>query len=220
MAGDPGSVISEAFERTVRSGPAAFDYALEPRNGGASKLLPAILKTLSKFSEADMRAASGTITATGVMEFEPPRYLMDFGHYAVIGREGREWKGRSGRDLASLRAAPQSHGQPTWLVALAGGVVEAIEQKRPTDDGAERCYDAIADLRRAGARSEMDLALPPRRTLDELARLDVRLCVDDNRLRRVTFTDSYVVVSVELTAFGVKPPSTWDRLPELRTPQP
>jgi hypothetical protein len=205
----------------MSSGPVAFRYTLEARTEGrASNLLPAILEALTKLAEADLPAVEGPMSATGLMEFTPLRFMMDFGHYAVIGRDGREWKGRSGRDTASLRGARQSHGQPTWLMALAGGIVEAAEQESTPADGAPlRCYAAIADLQRAAARSRVDLALPPRRTLADLSKLDLGICVDESHIRRVAFADGFVAVSVEITEFGASPPSAWDRLPDLETPR-
>jgi hypothetical protein len=213
----PCSLLGAAFERTVAASTVAFRYELQPQpDGRLPRVVPTILAALMKRSAADLPILEGGMAADGLMQFMPLRFMMDFGHYVVLGQGGREWKGQAGRRIESLTSRPQSHGQPTWLIALAGGLVEATEiESRDADGTWVRWFAAVSDLTRAANRIGEDLALPPRRTLADLERLDVRVGVNDQRIRQVTFADRFVALSIEITDFDASPPPTWDRLGDL-----
>lgn len=221
MTRDPRSELATAFDNTVESGPVRFEYNVEPSSEGrGAQYVPAVLGALTRVAKIELPTMDGSMAATGVMEFSPPRFMMDFGHYAVLGRDGTEWKGRAGRDVASLESTPLAHGHPIWLVALAGGVVDATEDEKGAEVGGVncRCYTAIVDLPRARHRIGADLVMPPGRTLDDFARVDASICVDDTYLRRVLFRSRFIALRLDLLEFHASPPSAWDRLPTFSTP--
>jgi hypothetical protein len=75
-----------------------------------------------------MRASGVSETAAEVVAcFERRRYRIDYGHYAEVGIEGRQWSGRSGRALSTLpprgvpASGPDLAPDVLWLLDVGRG---------------------------------------------------------------------------------------------------
>jgi hypothetical protein len=59
---------------------------------------------MSKVSTWMIKNAAKARSAEGVIDLQKRRYMIDFGAYAVLQTDGKEWGGRSGRSLSTLQA--------------------------------------------------------------------------------------------------------------------
>jgi hypothetical protein len=60
-------------------------------------------------------------SAEGVIDSRQRRFMVDYGHYARLYADGKEWRGRSGRRLSTL--PPDEHKPPGpcgWLTSSPG----------------------------------------------------------------------------------------------------
>ena len=161
----------------------------------------------------------------GVIDFGAQRCM--YGPYrvskqreeAVLVVKDKLWKGAPGARVERLSADAASTYQPLWLVDLVRGVTEVTSQARGVLDGDPcTCFDARADLIRAGEAAGYDLALPSGvGRLEDLKKVPVEVWVNDGgHIRRIRHTGpvpAKSTVTLDLSAFGVELPSDWSRLP-------
>ena len=212
----PADEITDAFEAARTAGRIAFRYGFRPLGPYPAALARGLLGAVARRLGVARPDLDESMTARGVMELDPPRFMMDFGHFAVLGSDGRQWSGRSGRPLASLPSRPASHLNPLWLVALAAGAGAVAETGDAEIEGARcRCLTATVDLDLARTRAAIDLATP-RATEPSLQRAE--FCIDvSGLLRRVRVGDGSTQSQVELTRYAIEdePPLDWGRLPSF-----
>jgi hypothetical protein len=139
--------------------------------------------------------------------------MIDFGAYAVLHADGRQWGGRSGRRLATLTAETPRGMVPLWLPDLLHGVRAATELGVETIRGAS-CRHFQADVdpsHAAGVLSKDDW------TTDSIER-PVDVWIDEAQVRRITAWAQGRVQTLEFWDFGLSVKELdWTRLPVFRT---
>jgi hypothetical protein len=113
-------------------------------------------------------------SAEGVIDLPRRRYMLDYGSYARLYADGKEWDGRSGRLLSTL--PPDGHELPTplWLLDILGGLTaathEGAEDVRGTECGR---FTATVDVSRASRVTPGGVAVPALRRFEDLLALPV-----------------------------------------------
>lgn len=135
--------------------------------------------------------------AEGVLDLAGGRYMLDYGSYACLYADGKEWGGRSGRPLATLSPG-EGPPSPLWLLDILSGVTTA------TDEGTEdvrgtpcRHIGATTDMSRASRATPGGLDVPARGRFEDLLALPVEVWVDDTHARRVRFSSEHRTETLE-----------------------
>jgi hypothetical protein len=179
-------------------------------------------KRLVKFAAPDLDFRRQT--SEGIIDIAGRRYMLDYGSYARLYADGKEWDGRSGRALATLPPDGSAFPTPLWLLDLLAGVVGASETGTEEVRGVTcRHLAATADLSRASQAVRGGIAAPGRRRFEELLALPVEIWIDDTQIRRIRFNSSEGVEqhtdTLELWDFGVPIDDLdWTRLPTFQSP--
>jgi hypothetical protein len=211
-AGEAAEVL-EALERTKEAGPASCEYEWQfsfpdPRRSRRGGLIGWLGRRLEERLNRPMRGS-------GVVDVGARSAAIDFGGFAVVIREGREWSGRSGRLLSSLPSKSMRMYQPLWLSDLVTGVTEAREVGVERVGGRDcRHFSAVADA--VVVATKTDFLLPSKRRLAALRAVPVDVWIDaDGLIRRLRYPDHPVMV-LDLQQHGVP---AWDSpsLPTFRS---
>ncbi|MEA2581937.1 MAG: hypothetical protein QOF33_22, partial [Thermomicrobiales bacterium] len=120
--------LAAASARIVVSRELTFEMPAMPqrRRGGLLRPLMRVGKAAGKrlwrraLRDFDFRRQEGE----GVIDLAQRRYMLDYGHYARLFADGREWDGRSGRLLSTLPPDTDALPTPLWLLDLLVGITE------------------------------------------------------------------------------------------------
>ena len=165
------------------------------------------------------------LSAEGIVEPTARRYMIDFGPYAELYKDGTRWSGLSGRPISTLDpTSPGLQIDLLWLREVLRGTTEA------TREGEERLHGtpcrrvaARADLARASALASRGLPVPSVKQFEELNALPVTVWIDGRHVRRVRFQegdDAWSTLTLDLLDFDVaRNDLDWDRLPTFRSPE-
>jgi hypothetical protein len=191
------------------------------RRGG---LLRPVVRVAKAAGKRLLKAVAGAIdlrhlSAGGVLDFAQRRYMVDYGSYARLYADGKEWDGRSGRRIVTLPPQEQELPTPLWLFDVLAGVTSA------TDEGTEdvrgtpcRHIAATTDMSRASRTNPGGVAVPTRRRFEDLLALPVEVWFDSTHVRRVRFVSENRTETLELWDFGVRLDDLdWTRLPSFRS---
>jgi hypothetical protein len=221
----------QARERTIVAGSARVLLSLEitwpsmPRRRRGGMLRPVIKggKTAGKrlwelaAGKFDFRRQE----AEGVVDFATRRYMLDYGSFARLYADGKEWSGRSGRALSTLPPDSDAVPTPLWLLDLLAGVTEADD--RGTEEVRGTLCSQIAtksDLSRASHATPGGVAVPEVGRFEDLLSLPAEVWLDDTHIRRVRFSGERRTDTVELWDFGASVDDLdWTRLPTFRSQQ-
>jgi hypothetical protein len=224
-------VIAEALQRTQDAASARIELLVDytwkmppmPRRRRGGLMAP-VTRGAKAAGKRLLKAATGKFdfrhqTAEGVLDLRGRRYMLDYGAYARLYMDRREWDGRSGRPLSTL--LPDEHELPTplWLLDILAGVTAA------TGDGAEdvrgtqcRRFTATVDVSRASRATPGGVAVPTLARFEDLLALPVEVVVDDRHVRQVRFRSEHQTETLELWDFGVSLDDLdWTRLPTFRS---
>lgn len=225
--------IGHAYERTRAAASARIELSTDHtwemppvpkrRRGGLMRPVTSAAKAAGKrlLRAAERRFDFRHQTAEGVIHLEERRYMLDYGSYARLYADGKEWHGRSGRRLSTLPPDEQGLPTPLWLLDILAGLAAA------TDEGAEavrgtpcRCFTATVDISRASKLTPGGVAVPVLGRFEDLLALPVEVCIDDEHVRRVRFRPEHRTETLELWDFGVPLDDLdWSRLPTFRSPR-
>lgn len=160
-------------------------------------------------------------TAEGVIDLLGRRYMLDYGSYARLYADGREWEGRSGRLLATLPPNAQELPSPLWLLDILADLTGATEEGTEDVRGTVcRRFRANVDLSRAAKVTPGGVAVWTVGRFDGMLTLPVELCLDDEHVRRVRVLPEHGTETLELWDFGVSLGGLdWSRLPTFRSPE-
>jgi len=158
------------------------------------------------------RALRNGIPGQGILDLPRRRYMLDFGSYAQLEKDGLAYSGLSG---SALREGRPDRGPftPLWMIDVLAGLVDATEVADPSP--AFRRIDAVVDLGRA-ADATPAFALPqvPARLDWRAFPVGVRLA--GSRIARVEHLGGVDHHALELFDYGVSLEGVdWSRLPDL-----
>jgi hypothetical protein len=227
--------LAEAYDHAVAAG--AWRVELRIDNHGSSDMPPSrrrggLLRPVGKAAAAVGRAAWARLKARlpldlrgeGVLDLAGRRWMVDYGSYAELDKDGRTWSGRSGRRISTLEPDPSSSASPLWLLDLLAGVTEVDDPEESGDPHGRRLV-AHADLREVARRLDIDPRIPGEWTLGEpptlssIGQLETEVWLDDEGLvRRVRFARRYRTLTLDLIGPAVADELDWTRLPTFRSP--
>lgn len=235
---DGVSEIRAAYDRTVAAGTARIEYATEmtwrmprlpePKQRGVVRqtmidLAKGAGKTVGKgaWRLATRKQDFRHQDAEGFIDCAGRRWLLDYGSYARLQVDDQEWRGRSGRPLATLPAEQPTTTSPLWLIDLIRGVDTADDQGPADVDGHRwRHFDVTADLSRAAATQRAAMPSPARDRYEQLLALPLQIWIGGGYLRRVRFSEDNSVLELTLSDFGAEIDDLdWSRLPTFRSPE-
>lgn len=224
--------LEDARAQTLASGSARIEFTTEhlgrlppmpPREhgairtavGGAAKVVGKRLWKLAS-RHLDWRHHQ----AEGVIDFTRRRYMIDYGSYAALYAQRREWSGRSGRRIDTLPDLACELPTPLWLIDVLAGVTHAddagIEEIR---GDACRRLAVTTDLSRASQLTNDGVGVPSTGRFDDLLALPLDVWIDDRHVRRVRFVSKDRAETAELWDNGASLDSVdWTRLPTFRSP--
>ncbi|MGH2860892.1 MAG: hypothetical protein ACRDLT_05200 [Solirubrobacteraceae bacterium] len=154
------------------------------------------------------------LDAEGVIDFTQRRYMIDFGGYAVLHADGRQWGGASRRRLATLPTEKHKSPVPLWLTDLLDGVRAATEVGIEPVRGTS-CRHFQADVDPAHASSVLSGDWPT-----DFGARPVDVWIDDAHVRRIRARVQARAQTLELWDFGLSVDELdWTRLPSFR-PEP
>jgi hypothetical protein len=228
-------VIADARERTLAAVSARIELFIDHtwesppvprrprrRRGGLMRPVRAVAKMAGKRL---LKAVIGDFdfhhqNAEGVLDLDRRRYMLDYGSYARLYADGKEWDGRSGRRLVTLTTDVDVVPTPLWLLDVLAGVTAA------TDEGTEdvrgtpcRRLTATIDVS-ASKLTPGGVAVPTLARFEDLLALPVEVWADDRHVRRVRFRPEHRTETLELWHFGVPLDDLeWTCLPTFRSPE-
>ncbi len=226
-------LIAEAQERTRAATSARIELSTDhtwemppmPRRKRARMMQP-VTSAAKAAGKRLLKAATRNFdfrhqTAEGIIDLQSRRYMLDYGSYARLYADGKEWDGRSGRPISTLTADEDELPTPLWLLDILAGLTSA------TGAGAQdlrgrpcRCFAATVDISRASKLTPGGVAVPPLGRFEDLLALPVDVCLDDQHVRRVRFRPEHRTETLELWDFGVSLDDLdWSRLPTFRSPE-
>jgi hypothetical protein len=149
----------------------------------------------------------------GVIDLRARRYMIDFGAYAELYADGRQWGGRSGRSLASLSPDTKHVRETPWrLLDLVGAIRAAHEIDREEIRG-EICTRFTADV----ATDRLTTTLPAG-WLDDPAGPRLEVWIAEHYVRRVRVHAEQRTQTLELWDIGTPTDALdWARLPTFRS---
>jgi hypothetical protein len=174
--------------------------------------------------------AFGPNAGEGFLEPAARRYMIDFGHYAQLCKDGVTFGGRSGRPLHTLRPSSRHEGDVLWLLRLAAGASEAHPEDLETLRGTLcRKYAVRSEIERAAAASgPTALHTPLGITSPQPEAVALTVWIDEQHIRQIRFEDRVgrgeggsgaKILTLELWDFGVPVHDLdWSRLPTFQTP--
>lgn len=226
--------MDESQPPPVRLGPHLRRLVRRPSRQAFGSLLQAIGRLLMRWAG---KLAWSTVLRllkrwVDKLAAQPAVGIVDFGaHRCMYGYPGRSevtlvvgdkyWHGASGTAVDALSKQPASALQPLWLLDLVRGVEEAHASGDERLGGRTcRRFVGHADLNRAADAVAYEMAVPQGMDqLGQLARLSLELWVDPERqIRRIRHHSGErpsaptSTSTLDLSEFGVEPPSDWSRL--------
>lgn len=211
-------LITDAFARTVAAGSAricVFRGAQElPVFGDEPRLKDVGVARfgMSRLARWVVTNSAAARDAEGLIDFTRRRYMIDFGAYAVLESDGKEWSGRSGRRLSTLPARRPHEAIPFVLADLAAGVTVATNGGDEDIRGV-RCRRLEAEI----PSDRVSAAIVASAVLDRVE-MPVSIWIGDGLVRRIQARAQDRDYAVELWDFGVSVAQwDWTRLPTFRT---
>jgi len=195
------------------------------RQGGllrpVGKLGRLVLRAAWKRATRDLNF--GHLVGEGVLQPSAGRYMVDYGSWAVLYRDGDFFGGRSGRRLETLDPWHAFHqDEVLWLLRLMRGATEARVEGHETLRET-RCAKLTArvDMARASALHDGRLRAPAVEHFEELLALQVAVWTDDRFIRRLRFDyEQKKQLTLELWDFDVPTDELdWSRLPTFKSPE-
>jgi hypothetical protein len=107
-------LVADAHTRTLAAATARIELLIDDtwempqrprrRRGGLMRPVTSVAKAAGKrlLKAATRRFDVRHQSAEGVIDFRHRRFMLDYGHYARLYADGKEWSGRSGRPLSTL----------------------------------------------------------------------------------------------------------------------
>jgi hypothetical protein len=195
------------------------------RRGGLLRVLflPIKLTFRMAWSAAMGGRRFGELSAKGILEPATGRYMIDYGSYAEIYKDGERFGGRSGRYLSTLRPWPPGANDTDmlWLLRLMLGAIEAVEEADAVLH-ATNCkkLDVRIDVAKASMATDEPLPAPAVDRFQLLRALPGTVWIDTEHVRRVEFADlGSRHLALELWDVGLAIEEyDWSRLPTFRSP--
>jgi hypothetical protein len=207
--------VARALERTKQAGAAwcTFEWRFPVRRGRGRRggLVPWLGQRLAA-------KLGRPREAYGVVDVGAGRAAIDYGDFAIVVHDGREWSGRSGRSLASLEPRRPRRLQPLWLFDLMTGATEA----RPAgveEVGGRACRHFAARADAVTAATHTDFTLPSKARLADLRSVPFEVWIDEDGVIRRARSPEDFGMTVELTELGATP-EEWTALPVFRSTPP
>lgn len=225
-------VIAGAHARTLAAATARIELLTDRtgdipamprrRRGGLMRPVTSVTKSVGKhlFKLATRGFDFRHQSAEGVIDLQHRRYMLDYGSYARLYADGREWDGRSGRLLSTLPPDERRLPTPLWLLDVLVGATAAIDEGTDDVRGTTcRRFTATVDLSRASKVTPSGVAVPSLvGRFEDLLALPVEVSVDDEYVRRVCFRREYGTETLELWDFGLALDDLdWTHLPTFRS---
>lgn len=214
-------LIAETADRTRAAASARIELFIDHtwqmppmprrRRGGLIRPLAWVAKAAGKRL---LKAASGNYdfrhqSAEGVIDLRARRYMFDYGSYARLYADGKEWDGRSGRPLSTLPPDDRELPTPLWLLDLLAGLTSAADERADHVRGTPcRCFTATVDIGRASKLAPGGVAVPALGRFEDLLALPIEVCIDDRHVRRVRYRAEERTETLELRR--ARPQSTND----------
>jgi hypothetical protein len=167
----------------------------------------------------------GPLTAEGVIDMAGRRYMLDYGSYARLYADGKEWDGRSGRPLATLPPNADPVPTPLWLLDIVAGFTGVCDVEAEAVRGNScRHVTGTIDLSRAPHMVPSGVAVPACKRYEDLLSMPIDIWIDDTHIRRVRFGSKHFPgpsghrsETLELWDYGVSLDNLdWTRLPAFR----
>jgi hypothetical protein len=195
------------------------------RQGGLlrplGKLARLVLSAAWKRATRDLNF--GHLLGEGVLQPSAGSYMIDYGSWAVLYRDGDFFGGRSGRRLETLDPWREFHrDEVLWLLRLMRGTTEArVEGHETLRQTSCAKLTARVDMARASALHPGGLRAPAVEHFEELLALPVTVWTDDRFIRRVQFDyEQKKPLTLELWDFDVPTDELdWSRLPTFKSPE-
>jgi hypothetical protein len=205
------------------------DVRRQRRSGGLLRPVGRLAKTAGK---AAATAAwrhwtddlPGHLTGEGVVEPPARRYMLDFGAYAELYKDGQRWGGVAGQPVGTRDPSPSDRQLDLWwLLDAPRGTIEATLEGREALHGTTcRRLAVSVDLARASALAPGGMRVPSVQRFEELAALPLTVWIDGEHVRRVRFTEGDVAATTLTLDLVELDPGVgdldWDRFPAFRTP--
>jgi len=165
-------LVSELLLESPRREPSAFGRLVARTAKAAGAML---MRTPLRRLNFRRRVGEGVIDMVG------RRYMLDYGHFAVLYTEGKLWGGRSGRAIATLEPWDEERPrEPLWLLDLLAGLTEATEIDTEVVRGTPCRHLRVAvDVSRASKATPGGVAVPARSSFNELLALPMEVWSDD-----------------------------------------
>jgi hypothetical protein len=243
MADDLRDDVLACAERTLRGTQVRvtlkreFDFSMRERPS-MSRRRGGLLRPVGKVVRAGATAAGkaawrhwaegedfGHLDGEGIVEPAARRHMVDFGSFAELYKDGRQWNGPSGKPLATTDPWPTDSGLDLWFLldALLGTAAAEPEAEETLHGAHCRRVSARVDLVRAAERTAESPRVPSVNRFDQLRSLPITVWIDDRHVRRVRFREGdEVSMTLTLDLVDFDPAADdldWDRLPTFRTPE-
>jgi hypothetical protein len=210
---DSGALLATALQRTKEAGPASCTF--EWRFISRERPRPRRPRPVAWLARRVVAKLQEPRKAEGVVDLGSRRASIDFGSFAVVVQEEREWSGRSGRSLASLPSRRPRRLQPLWLFDLMTGATDAHEVG-VDDVGGRECRHLSASADAVVAATKTDFELPRKGRLAELRAVPFEVWIDAEGLIRRIRCSGEQSMELELHEYGVPAPD-WASLPTYRS---
>ena len=230
-------------ERTLSASRVRVEFTRElafpwpPEQSAARRRRGGLLRPVGKLAKAAGKAAwrrwgpedvFGHLSGEGVIEPASRRYMIDYGSFAELCKDGSCWNGRSGRPIATLPpSSAMKQLELWWLLDVLRGTTGAVLEGKETLQGGVSCRRLAveADLERASALVPGGLAVPRVERVGDLHALPLSVWIDGERVRCVRFhepnpmSSSLTLELLEFEPAGEFADLDWERLPTFRSPE-
>ena len=220
MAGDNRAqeAITAALGRTRAIGSARIELFRGAQDVSSLPDPPSIRSVgvtkfaMSKVATWMVKNTAEARDAEGVIDVQKRRYMIDFGAYAVLQADAKEWSGRSGRSLSRLPADDPAESAPFWLLELL------VVLRTATDAGHQDVRGVGCRYYHATVEASHAWTVLPDRWLEDRDDLPIEVWIGDGYIRRVRLCAEQRTQTLELWDFGVAVDDLdWTRLPAFRS---
>jgi hypothetical protein len=210
-ASSGAEVVSAAVEHARALGTARIALALGERPfAPLTESTDAVRHPLRRLAGWVVEAATASMAGEGVIDFAERRYMVNWGSYAEVYRDGELRGGREGRSLASLSVHQPASPTPFLVLDLLAAVTDSHDLG-PDDVRESACRHLVIEL----GRTRLPLTFPSRWS-EDLDRMRPEVWISDGSLRRVEVVAEGRSHALELWDLGTDVDVLdWTRLPEL-----
>lgn len=226
-------------ERTVATERARIEFTRQmsvnwPEDASRRRRSGGLLRPVGKLAKTAGKAAAtaawrhwidsdpGHLQGEGVVEPHARRYMLDYGGFAELYRDGKRWGGVAGQPVGTRDPSPSDRNlDPLWLLDAPRGTTEAtLEGEEALHGTTCRRVAVRVDLARASALAPGGMRVPSVQRFEELTALPLTVWIDGEHVRRVRFTEGDVAASTMTLDLVELDPDMgdldWDRFPAFR----